>query len=131
LFQLDWNILLEHCNLSSVLGVVPPSARLSSLYFAIAGTEHSEPTSGYRFKLIMAGYDADGSSWMGTFSLDASPDTTMSGRDFRRIKETSMTVEPIGSAVMFMTGGIDVIASDFFSWNDLFQRLMLAAAAST
>jgi hypothetical protein len=71
-----------------------------------------EQTSNYRFQLIMAGYDNDGSSWMGTFSLGASPNTSKSGREFYEVKESSMSIEQIGSAVTFMTAGIDFIASN-------------------
>jgi hypothetical protein len=70
----------------------------------------SRPTANYRFKLIMAGYDDDGSSWVGMFSLDALPDVSMSGRYYHRIIESPVTIEPIGSKILFMTAGIDDIA---------------------
>jgi hypothetical protein len=78
---------------------------------SIVGGTGPRPTGDYRFKLIMAGYDADGSSWLGTFSLDALPDISMSGRYYHRIRASPITVERVSSKVIFMTGGVDNIAS--------------------
>ena len=86
------------------------TVRLRVLAAAASISEHSgaRGTHDYRFKLT--GYDDDGSSWLGTLSLDSSPDTSMSRRDYQHIKESPITIERVASTVMFITAGIDDIA---------------------